>query len=222
MLRQFVARDEAGYLLLGRVEPAPGATIAELSSLAQALGETAQAKLVGWSLLSESLIGVLERDLRRVLIPMAIVLVVLLGAAFRNVAAVCLCLLSLAVSLLALLAVMSLAGWSWNLMNVMALALLLGAGVDYSIHVQLAMRRNAGDANRMRRTVGQAILLCALSTAAGFGTLGFASNAGLASLGKVCATGIILAGLVSVFLLPAWWQGLAHRAPRTEGGRSQC
>ncbi len=222
MLRQFVARDEAGYLLLGRVEPAPGATIAELSALAQALRETTQAKLVGWSLLSESLIGVLERDLRRVLVPMAVVLVVLLGAAFRSVAAVCLSLLSLAVSLLALLAVMSLAGWSWNLMNVMALALLLGAGVDYSIHVQLAMQRNAGDANRMRRTVGQAILLCALSTAAGFGTLGFASNAGLASLGKVCATGIILAGLVSVFLLPAWWQGLAHRAPRTEGRRSQC
>jgi len=94
---------------------------------------------------------------------------------------------------------------------------LLGAGVDYSIHVQLALRREAGDASRMRRTVGQAILLCAVSTAAGFGTLGLASNAGLASLGRVCATGIILAGMVSVFLLPAWWQSLPRRSLGAEG-----
>lgn len=214
VLRQFVARDDQRYLVLGRLEAAQKTSSTELSSLAQALRSQAEAELIGWSLLSESLLGVLERDLQRVLVPMAVVLVVLLGGAFRSVAMVGLSLGTLAVSLLLLLALMSMAGWTWNLMNVMALALLLGAGVDYSIHVQLALRRNAGDASRMRRTVGQAILLCALSTAAGFGTLALASNAGLASLGKVCATGIILAGLVSVFLLPAWWQSLSRGSVR--------
>ena len=69
---------------------------------------------------------------------------------------------------------MSLVGWSWNLMNVMALPLLFGAGVDYSIHIQLALRRHAGDVTRVRRSVGRAILLCGCSTAAGFGTLAWA------------------------------------------------
>ena len=98
--------------------------------------------------------------------------------------------------------------WSWNLMNVMALPLLFGAGIDYSIHVQLALRRHGGDVSRVRRTVGRAILLCGSSTAAGFGTLAFASNAGLASLGRVCATGIVIASVTSVALLPVWWRSL--------------
>ena len=58
------------------------------------------------------------------------------------------------------------------------------------------------------QTVGRAILLCGISTASGFGTLGFASNAGLAGLGRVCAAGILITSLVSVFLLPAWWRTL--------------
>jgi len=41
---------------------------------------------------------------------------------------------------------------------------------------------------------------------AGFASVAFSSNAGLASLGKVCATGISCAMLTAVFLLPAWWK----------------
>jgi predicted RND superfamily exporter protein len=101
---------------------------------------------------------------------------------------------------------MAVAGWSWNLMNVMALPLLFGAGIDYAIHIQHALRRHNGDVTQVRNTIGRAILLCAASTAVGFGTLGLGTNAGMASLGKVCAAGVILAALVSVFLLPAWWR----------------
>jgi predicted RND superfamily exporter protein len=103
---------------------------------------------------------------------------------------------------------MVLLDWPWNLMNVMALPLLFGAGVDYSIHIQFALRRYGGNLSRVRQTVGRAILLCGISTASGFGTLGFASNAGLAGLGRVCAAGILITSLVSVFLLPAWWRTL--------------
>ena len=91
-------------------------------------------------------------------------------------------------------------------MNVMALPLLFGAGIDYSIHIQFALRRNNGDMSRSFQTVGRAILLCGASTAAGFASLGFATNAGLASLGRVCAVGIMITCLVSVYLLPLWWR----------------
>jgi predicted RND superfamily exporter protein len=115
---------------------------------------------------------------------------------------------SLAVALAVLLAAMTLFGWQWNLMNVMALPLLFGAGVDYAIHIQHGLRRNGGDVVRVRNTVGRAILLCAASTAAGFGTLGLGSNAGVATLGRVCAVGVVTAALVSVFLLPQWWRAV--------------
>ena len=102
--------------------------------------------------------------------------------------------------------VMVLAGWSWNLLNLMALPLLLGAGVDYSIHMQLALRRHAGQLGTVWRSVGRALALCAATTVAGFGSLSFSSNAGMASLGQVCSVGIAAAFVTSVLLLPAWWR----------------
>ena len=57
----------------------------------------------------------------------------------------------------------------------------------------------------MRRTIGRALLLAGTTTVAGFGSLAFASNAGMASLGKVCGSGIACSMVIAVFLLPAWW-----------------
>ena len=45
---------------------------------------------------------------------------------------------------------------------------------------------------------------CGCSTAIGFGSLCFASNDALASLGAVAVTGILISMLVSVFPLPSW------------------
>ncbi len=58
---------------------------------------------------------------------------------------------------------------------------------------------------------------------AGFGSLGWSSNPGMASLGKVCAVGIGANMLFSVFLLPAWWVGVTQpsnvRRPQHGAGK---
>jgi len=206
VFRQFAGDDSGRLLALGQLEASTTATQTDLLELTGRIGTLTGAKMFSWSLLSESLLGTMKRDVSRVLIPMGAVLLILLGMAFRKVAEVALSLATLGFSLLCLMGVMVLLGWSWNLMNVMALPLLFGAGVDYSIHMQFALKRYEGDLPSVRQTVGRAILLCGASTACGFGTLGFASNAGLAGLGRVCAAGIFLTSLISVFLLPAWWR----------------
>ena len=212
LVSRFAARDGDRLVALGRVAASPAAEPTAIQALAEDIGAFGGVELVGWSLLSGSLLAVMKSDIRRVILPMALILLVLLGLAFRRATEVVLSVASLALSLVGLLAVMALVGWSWNLMNVMALPLLFGAGVDYAIHIQHALRRHHGDVIQVRNTIGRAILLCAASTAVGFGTLGFGSNAGVASLGKVCAVGVILVALVSVFLLPAWWRLTADRA----------
>ena len=111
----------------------------------------------------------------------------------------------LLMSALCLLAIMSLAGWSWNLLNLMAFPLILGTGVDYTIFMQLALRRHGGDQQMVRRSIGRALLLCGGTAMAGFGSLAWSSYPGMASLGKVCAVGIGANMLISVFLLPSWW-----------------
>jgi predicted RND superfamily exporter protein len=120
---------------------------------------------------------------------------------------------------------MDLLSWDWNLLNLMALPLLLGMGVDYSIHIQLALRRYQGDRLAVRRSVGRALLLAGATTIAGFGSLCFSTNAGMASLGKLCALGIALALVTAVYLLPVWWRAVAgatvvdtgSRTPKTRG-----
>jgi len=111
-------------------------------------------------------------------------------------------------------------------LNVMGLPLLLGMGVDFSIHIQLALRRCQGDLLAVRRSVGRALLLAGSTTVAGFGSLAFSGNAGMASLGLACALGVTLALLVAVYLLPVWWQvwyrleGLPGRPSRDCPSRS--
>ncbi len=212
VFRQFAGNDAGRLLALGQLEASSTATQAGLLELTDKISTSTGAKMFSWSLLSESLLGTMKRDVRRVLVPMAAVLLILLGLAFRNVGEVALSIATLGFSLLCLMGFMVLLDWSWNLMNVMALPLLFGAGVDYSIHIQFAMKRYRGDLFHVRQTVGRAILLCGVSTASGFGTLGFASNAGLASLGQVCAAGIVITSLISVFLLPAWWRAVRRKS----------
>lgn len=205
-LERFVARSEDGFLLAGLAYPGLRANVGDnLAKIATDLPAHG-AWITGWSLLGEALLGLVQRDLWFVLAPMIAVLLASLWFAFRRWNEVLLSLAALALSGLLLLVVMRLAGWSWDLLNLMALPLLLGCGVDYGIHMQMALRRHGGDRALARRTTGRALFLCATTTVAGFGSLAWSSNAGLASLGLVCATGVAATFIVAWALLPDWWQ----------------
>jgi KDO2-lipid IV(A) lauroyltransferase len=71
--------------------------------------------------------------------------------------------------------------------------------------MQLALRRHHGDLRMAYQAVGRALLLCGGTAIAGFGSLAWSSNAGMASLGQVCAVGIASNMIISVYLLPVWW-----------------
>jgi len=210
---QFASQDEGRWYALGKLELESELNKQQLQSLVTAIKQVRGVQLVGWSILAEELAGTMTNDVLKVLIPMLAALLILLAAAFRHPVDILLSFFSLAFSLLLLSAGMSLLGWQWNIMNLTALPLLLGAGVDYSIHIQLALKRYEGDLQQVFRSVGRAILLCGASTTAAFASLGLGSNAGIASLGKVAALGIAVTALIAVFLLPQWWRLL--RRPTT-------
>ncbi len=211
VFHQFTGEASGKRLALGRVNPAEAASKLQLLALARKIESETGSLLFGWSLLSESLMGLMQRDSLRVLLPIGIVVLILLCVAFQKPGEILLSIATIGFSVVCLLTVMVELGWSWNLMNLMALPLLFGAGVDYSIHIQFALRRFGGELTAVRQTVGNAILLCGASTACAFGSLAFASNTGVASLGRVCAVGILIICLSSVFLLPIWWKNLLGR-----------
>jgi len=166
-----------------------------------------------WETLGSAVLATVQRNLWKLVLPMAGLVLLSLWLAFRGWREISLSVAVLLLSGLCLLAVMKMRGWSWNVLNLMALPLILGTGVDYSIFMQLALRRHRGSLREADLSVGRALLLCGATAIAGFGSLGMSSNAGMASLGRVCAVGIAGNMLLSVFALPVWWKAILGRAP---------
>ena len=176
-----------------------GVPLAELRGL-----NDATAFVTGWVLLRPALMPLVADDVRRVFLPMLGVMLVMLCVVFRNwreVAAIAAA-MSLAGGML--LAAMVCFGISWNVLNIAAAPLFLGIGIDYGIHMGMALRRHAGDSMAAWHGTGKAVVFCAASTGIGFGSLCFASNDALASFGAVSVLGIACAMFTSVFLLPGW------------------
>lgn len=220
VLQNFVARGPSNFFALGLLEPKRSASGQErltLASQAAAALPRAGIWLSGWELLGQSIFGRVRHNFLPVLAPMVLLSILSLCLAFRRLQEVLLSLAVLALSGLCLLAVMRLAGWSWNLLNLMAIPLILGTGIDYGIFMQLALKRFGGDRVMAHRSVGRALLLCGSTAIAGFGALGLSTNAGMASLGQVCAIGIAANMLISIYLLPAWWSKLARPPVKPNG-----
>ncbi len=205
LLGRFISRTTNGFLIAGLVfPPSHQAKMAALSDLSQRLAAQ-DALLSSWELLGSTTFKRVESNMWRLVAPMVVLVLASLWFAFRRSTEIILGAAVLCMSGLCLLATMALTGWTWNLMNMMAAPLILGTGVDYTIFIQLALRRHGGDLAMVRHSVGRALLLCGATAVTGFGSLGMSSNPGMASLGRVCAVGIGANMLISVFLLPTWW-----------------
>ncbi len=213
LLKRFVAQAPNQWLVMGLVYPATNhIDSSALAGLSSRLAEKG-ALLSSWQLLGAATLRRVQSRMWQVVTPMLVLVLASLWFAFRRWTEILLGVAVLCMSGLCLLAVMSLANWSWNLMNLMAVPLILGTGVDYCIFMQLALRRHGGDLVIARRSVGRALMLCGGTAMAGFGSLALSSNAGMAGLGRVCAVGIGANMLISVFLLPSWWTRLRPNAP---------
>jgi uncharacterized protein len=166
--------------------------------------KTPGAYVASWARLASVLLAKVQLRMIWLTVGMITLLVICLRMALRRWTEVLLSFATLAFGFMMTLVAMSLLGWKWNLLSLTAIPLLLGAAVDYTIHVQMALRRYNGDAAMMRRTIGRALFLVTAAAVAGFGSLAMASNAGLASFELVCALGMIAIFVTALYLLPAW------------------
>ena len=184
LLKRFVTRTSDEWLVMGLVYPATNrveaAALTELSTQLSGNG----ALLSSWELLGSATLKRVQSRMWQVVTPMVVLVLLSLWFAFRRATEILLGVAVLCLSGLCLLAIMAVGGWTWNLMNLMALPLMLGTGVDYTLFMQLALRRHGGDLGMVRRSVGRALMLCGGTAMAGFGSLAWSSNPGMASFGK--------------------------------------
>ena len=95
-------------------------------------------------------------------------------------------------------------GIPFNFANIITLPLLVGIGVDNGIHLVHRMRTEPpAHGDPLATSTSRAVVACAFTTIASFGTLAFSPHVGMASMGQVLTLGMTITLLATLLLLPA-------------------
>jgi len=95
-----------------------------------------------------------------------------------------------------------------TLLAIAVVALLLGLGVDYSIHImnrfveEDSTENNVDRIEKLLKSTGKAIFLSTITTFIGFGSLMISSLTPMITFGFACATGILFCFISSIILAP--------------------
>jgi hopanoid biosynthesis associated RND transporter like protein HpnN len=100
--------------------------------------------------------------------------------------------------------ILGLFGVPLNPANMIAFPLILGVGVDNGVHIlhDYLLRRAEGY-SAISHAIGRGVLVKALTTMIGFGTLMISTERGLVGLGLILTLGVGCSMLTALFLLPA-------------------
>jgi hopanoid biosynthesis associated RND transporter like protein HpnN len=142
--------------------------------------------------------------LRQAMLSAVAVITLVLLLLWRRATDTALVLIPLALAAALTVATAVLADIPFNFADVIVLPLLLGIGVDSGIHLVHRVRTSGGeDANLLGTSTARAVAYSALTTIASFGSLGFASHLGLATLGRLLTLGVGFTILCNLLVLPS-------------------
>jgi hopanoid biosynthesis associated RND transporter like protein HpnN len=143
-----------------------------------------------------------------------VVIVIVLLLDFRNLRNTLIALAPLVMGVIMALGIMALFGLPLNPANMIAFPLILGVGVDNGVHIlhDYLLRRIEGRST-ISYAIGRGVLVKALTTIIGFGTLMISSERGLASLGLILTLGVACCMGAALVFLPALLRVLAQREP---------
>lgn len=152
----------------------------------------------------------MNRD-NRVLIPVAIlVVIVILYLVFRRVSDTVLPFLVLGLGSVWMLGAMGYAGIPFSMVYVALLPIILGVGIDYTIHMLNRYYEERGKGRpveestvRSVRTVGVAIALTAITTIIGFGSFGISDIPPVRNFGFLAGAGVFSIFALATTFLPA-------------------
>jgi hypothetical protein len=93
----------------------------------------------------------------------------------------------------------------FNFANIIVVPLLLGIGVDFSLHVIHRIKENGtAHTHILETSTSRGVLFSSLTTMMSFGSLSFLHHAGTASMGKLLTLSIVLMIICTLIILPAY------------------
>lgn len=181
------------------------------------LTSAVQIRLTGVPLLAQALADDLTADFQRLGWWSLALVVLILVVHLRSVRDASVALLVLVLGGLVTQGMLSVLGVRWNLINVAALPLLFGLGIDAAIYSVMALRRQASDAAGRAAAIAAVappLVMTTATTVVGFASLLTNPYRGLQSLGAVVITGMLVFLVLALTVPPLLRWG---RQPRRDG-----
>ncbi|TKJ37926.1 hypothetical protein CEE37_13255 [candidate division LCP-89 bacterium B3_LCP] len=149
-----------------------------------------------------AMIEIIGNDGKRATILAFITILVLLFLDFRRIDLTLMAVIPLVAGTLWMAGLLHLTGQKLNVVNIEAIPLILGIGIDYGVHLIHRFRIEGRDRVKVIfSSTGKAIMLSALTTMIGFGSLSFMTHRGMASMGVLLFIGVGTCFLTALGLL---------------------
>ncbi len=165
--------------------------------------ERVSEKATGMPPVFRALIEIIGRDGRNAVFLTLIIVFLLLLLDFRSPVYALMAMIPLACGVLWMVGLMKLTGQQLTVMNIMALPMIVGIGIDDGVHIVHRWRQEGKRKVFMVfSSTGKAILLTSLTTMLAFGSLVFSIWRGFGHLGGALFIGVGACFLTTVIILP--------------------
>lgn len=122
---------------------------------------------------------------------------------FRSIKKVILAMIPLVVGVVWMVGAMEILGLQITLLNIMAIPMIIGIGIDDGVHIVHRYQIEGRNAHKpVFASTGRAILLTSITTMLGFGSLWFATYRGLGSMGIALFIGVGMCFFATVIVIP--------------------
>lgn len=202
---RFLKRAGDSYLSVAYVHLQPGFWgHAQAKDFLATLKESSPAtSLTSSKLVQMELEELMTRESWRILLLALAAVSLLIYFDFRSWTLTFISLLPVVLASLWTLGIMGILGIHLNFMNLVVFTMVLGIGVDYGVHVlHRGVQSPLGQLEQELHKVSGAVVLAALTTLVGFGSLVFSAYPGLQSMGAVALMGVGFSLLLALTLVP--------------------
>ncbi|OIJ19210.1 hypothetical protein BKP45_13705 [Anaerobacillus alkalidiazotrophicus] len=164
---------------------------------------------VSMAAIMNEVIGLVKEDIIKISILCIVIVAIFLLVIFKSIKEMLICVTPVVLTLYVTIGVLPLLNLEINILSIAALPLLIGIGIDSSIHLLHRLKtqkeRNIGYA---LMTTGKAIILSAMTTCIGFGSLIFINHPGMAMLGATVSLGLLICLIITLTVLPSLYRWL--------------
>lgn len=202
ILDSFRSRDGKDYLM--NIIPTQNPWNEKYRKIFTSQLETITDRSTGMVLAANQMLDIANQDGIRAAIAALIAIFILLIIDFRNIKLSVVTLLPLLFAFISLFGIMAITGIKFDFINIIAVPLLIGIGIDDVVHFNHRyLLEGKGNMDRVVAKIGRAVLLTTITTIIGFGSFIPSVMRAMRSTGIVLSIAMALAFLYSILLHPA-------------------